>query len=59
MASNLDSAFTNNLLANLIRFVANYESINEEYLFMTTNLENQDYTEAGENLGNIINYIIG
>lgn len=59
LANNLDSSLSENLLANLIRFVANYQSINDEYKIMTTSISGGDYTDAGESMGVIFNYILG
>ena len=59
IANLLDEALTSNLLATIIRLVANYADIVIEKNIYSTNVQTGDYAAAGQAIGKIILDLIG
>ena len=58
IASLVDQAFNTNLIATLIRFVASFTEIKEQYDFFSSAWATGLYEKAGESIGEIIKYLI-
>ena len=59
IANNIDAAFNTNLLATIIRLVANYNLIKPLANDYSVQIEYKAYGPAGQDIGKIIQYLIG
>jgi hypothetical protein len=59
LAGLLDQAFTSNILATLIRFVAQFNTVVTAWESFTSYIQAADYTNAGYNLGIVALDLLG